>query len=133
MRSLVFAAVVCFISQPVLSADHMQMCKEAKELALITEQVPDHKLSSELETAAKLIPPMLFKPFGVLSASRGSPVCIAVVVSETGAVQDAAAYYPKRVALSSSERRLLLKQKYSPAMQGDKPVSSIVILTASSD
>ena len=74
----------------------------------------------------------MFNPFGILKAAKGSYVCIALVVDETGAVQDAAAYFPKRVSLSKSERNALLSQTFSPALVDDAPVKSIAIIKASS-
>jgi len=108
-------------------------CQDAAELSNITSQLPDYPLSSSLDTSAGAVGPMTFRPFGVLSAARGQPVCIALVVSETGVVQDAAAYFPKRVALSRPERKQLMSTRYKPAMQGGIPVKSIVLMKAWSD
>jgi len=108
-------------------------CQEAKGLSNITSQLPDYPLSSNVETSAAVVGPMTFKPFELLSAARGQPVCIAVVVSETGIVQDAAVYFPKRVALSKVERNQLLAIRYTPAMQSGVPTKSIVLMKAWSD
>ena len=40
---------------------------------------------------------------------------------------------PKRVALSRSDRRLLLTQKYTPAREAGTPVKSILLLRVSGD
>ena len=105
-------------------------CKEAKGFATVTSQLPDYKLSSELDSPARQLPPFTFKPFGILSAARGQPVCIALVVSASGVVEDAAAYSPTRVALSKSERKQLLSHKYVPAQQAGQPIKSIVLMKA---
>ena len=129
-------ALLLLIASAANSAEPKQLkepdtfCKTAKELATVTSQLPDYKLSSELETPAKQLPPFTFKPFGILSAARGQPVCIALVVNATGAVQDAAAYFPKRVALSKSERKQLLSHKFIPARQAGQPIQSIVLMKA---
>lgn len=108
-------------------------CKGAKELRTITSQLPDYPLSSDLDTSAGVVGPLKLKPFGLLSAAKGQPVCIAVVVSETGVVQDAAAYFPKRVALSKLEREQLLSTPYTPAKQAGVPTKSIVLIKVWSD
>jgi len=130
MRSLIFAAILCASGIPAFAANPDRFCEEAKELTSITKQLPDYQLSWELETPAAVVLPLRFKPFWVLSAARGQPVCIALVVSETGRVRDAAAYYPKRVALSKKERDSLLSQPYTPAKQGGVSVKSIVVMKA---
>jgi len=108
-------------------------CQEAKGLSDITSQLPDYPLSSSVDTSAAVVGPMTFRPFGLLSAARGQPVCIAVVLSETGIVQDAAAYFPKHVALSKVERKQLLSTRYTPAMQGGVATKSIVLMKAWSE
>ena len=108
-------------------------CQERKELSSITSQLPDYPLASSLETSAAVAGPMKFKPFGILQAARGQPVCIAIVVDESGVVQDAAAYYPKRVLLSKLEREQLLAIPYTPAKQAGVPTKSIVLMKASID
>jgi len=132
-------ALLLLVASAANSAEPKQLnkpdtyCKEAKGLATVTSQLPDYKLSSELDSPAKQLPPMTFKPFGILSAARGQPVCIAVVVSNSGVVQDVAAYSPTHVALSRSERKQLLSHKYVPAQQAGQPVQSIVLMKAWSD
>ena len=105
-------------------------CKDVSGLSDVTSQLPDYSLSSDLDTSAAVIGRMKFRPFGLLSAARGQPVCIAVVVSETGVVQDAAVYSPQSVALSREERKQLLSTRYTPAMQGGVPTKSIVLIKA---
>ena len=131
MRHLAIACILWTLASPALAGNPDRFCEEAKELSSITSQLPGYKLSSELATPAAVVPPLRFKPFGILSAARGLPVCIAVVVSETGGVLDAAAYYPKRVKLSKRERDSLLLHTYTPAKHGGVPVRSIVVMKAS--
>lgn len=110
-----------------------RFCQEARELRSITSQLPDYPLSSDLDVSAAVVGPLKLKPFALLSAAKGQPVCIAVVVSESGVVQDAAAYSPKRVALSKQERGQLLSTTYTPARQAGVPTKSIVLIKAWSD
>ena|SRR6478672_7800646 len=130
LSSLLIAASATHARDPKPISNPDRFCQDAKELAMITSQLPDYVLSEQVETSASVVPPLKFKPMGVLSAARGQPVCIAVVVSETGVVQDAAVYFPKRVALSREERRQLLSNTYLPAKQAGQAVKSIVIMKA---
>ena len=130
IAGLLMAASVAHARDPKPASNPDRFCEEAKELATITTQLPGYTLSSQLETPASIVLPLKFRPFGILSAARGQPVCIAVVVSEAGVVQDAAVYFPKRVALSRDERKQLLSNTYTPAKQAGQPIKSIVILKA---
>jgi hypothetical protein len=123
-------ALLLLVASVANSAEPKLDCKEAKGLAAVTSQLPDYQLSSDLDSPAKPIPPFTFKPFGILSAAHGQTVCIAVVVSASGTVEDVAAYSPTRVALSKSERKQLLSQKYVPAEDAGQPVKSIVLIKA---
>jgi len=116
--------------EPKRPANPDRFCENAKELASVTSQLPDYKLSSDLADGAELVTPLKFDPRGLLSAARGDSVCIAVVVSESGAVQDAATYYPKKLALSKKEREQLLALTYSPAKENGQPIKSIVVMKA---
>ena len=132
VRIVLGLALLC-MTLPSVAAGPSKYCEEAKGLATVTEQLPGYVLSSEARTPAKLTSPMNLKPFGLLKASRGLPVCIAVVVDASGAVLDAAAYSPKRTALSRQERKILLAQKYTPAQGENGAVKSIVLMKVSSD
>ena len=114
---------------PLMAADRVAYCKDARELASITEQLPGYVISSDADTPAQLIPPMKLRAHGLLGASHGFPVCIAVVVDESGKALDAAAYTPKRVALSKRERATLLAQHFTPALQDGIAVKSIFLIT----
>lgn len=128
---LLLVAVSGGAREPRKPANPDRFCESARELATITSQLPDYRISSDLAVGAKLNGKLNFSPNELLKLSRGNPVCIAVVVSEAGMVQDAAVYYPKKVALSQKERDRLLAQSYSPARENGAPVKSIVIMKAS--
>ena len=131
--SLLALSCISFAGEPKRYNKTDTFCEDAEELSTITSQLPDYALSSKLDTSAGIVGQNKFRPFGVLSAARGQPVCIAIVVSELGVVQDAAAYFPKRVALSRLERKQLMTTKYKPALQGGIPTKSIVLMKAWSD
>jgi len=114
--------------QPKPIANPDRFCEDAKELASITSQLPDYALSWNADTPVVVVPPLKFNPHRVLAAARGQPVCVAVVVSETGMALDAAAYFPKRVALSKSERKQVLANTFRPAKQAGTPIRSILVM-----
>ena len=136
MRHLTVIAILGLLcgsaigSEPKKLANPDRFCENAKELASITSQLPEYKLSSDLADGAELVTPLKFDPRGLLSAARGNSVCIAVFVSESGVVQDAAVYYPKKLALSKKEREQLLALAYSPAKENGQPIKSIVVMKA---
>lgn len=103
-------------------------CKDVTGLDDVLSRLPDYSLSSNFDTSATVVGPMKLRPFDLLSAARGQPVCIAIAVSETGVVLDAAVYSPKRVTLPWEERRQLLSTRYTPAMQDGVPTKSIVLM-----
>ena len=115
--------------KPIQNPD--RFCENAKELASITSQIPGYALSWEAETPVVVVPPLVFKNVRrLLSSAHGQPVCVAVVVSETGEALDAAAYFPKRVALTKDERKEVLANSFQPATQAGKPVRSIMVMKA---
>ena len=128
--ALVLATASISAQEPAKPKNPDRFCENAKELATITDQLPDYKLSSDLASGATLNGKLKFDPRELLRQARGQSVCIAVVVSETGAVQDAAVYYPKTLALSQKERNQLLAQSYAPAQENGEPVKSIVVMKA---
>ena len=115
------------------AAGSTKYCQEAKELTSVTEQLPGYILSSDAKVPAKLETPMSLRPQGLLKASRGAPVCIAVVVDASGAVLDATAYSPKRVKLSRQERNNLLAMKFSPTQGENGAVKSILVFEIRAD
>ena len=125
MRTLILASTLCALSAPAFNEDPNSYCQNATELASITEQVPEYKPSWSLETPASLASPLRFDPSRLLSKARGLPVCIALLISESGDVVDAGTYHPKRVALTSRERDYWLSLKFMPAKQGGVPVKSL--------
>ena len=82
------------------------------------------------ETPAFALPPFKFNARGVLFASRGRPVCVAIIVNETGTALDATVYLPKLLGLSRVERSQILTNKFEPAKQAGIPVNSIVVMKA---
>jgi hypothetical protein len=124
------------ISFPLIAAEPKpienpdRFCEDAKELASITAQLPDYALSWQADTPVVVLPPLKFDPRAVLSAARGQPVCIAVVIDESGAALDAAAYFPKRVALSKNERKQVLANQFQPATHAGVPIKSIMVMKA---
>jgi hypothetical protein len=112
--------------RPINNPD--RFCEEAKELKTITSQLPGYVLSWEAESPAVVVPPLKLDPRGLLKAARGESVCVAVVISETGEALDAAAYYPKRIALSKAERKQVLANTFEPAKQAGIPVKSIIVV-----
>jgi hypothetical protein len=127
------AIFLLLASTNALAAGKDETCYSEARIAPVTNQLPGYALSSKADTPATLASPFSFKPGALLAAARGLPVCIALVVDETGSVLDAAVFYPKRVALSKQEKANLLQQKYQPARVADSPVRSIVIMKASWD
>ena len=136
MHRLTTLLLSTLISFPLLAAEPKaienpdRFCEDAKELASITAQLPDYELSWKADTPVVVLPPLKFDVRGILSAARGQPVCVAVVISETGAALDAAAYFPKRVALSKNERNQVLANKFKPATQAGVPIKSIMVMKA---
>lgn len=106
MRRIVLIATLALLCGSAIGRERRKpanpdrFCESARELASITSQLREYKLSSDFADGAELIAPMKFDPRGLLSAARGHSVCIAVVVNESGVVQDAAACYPKKLVLS---------------------------------
>ena len=125
MRTLILASTFCALSAPAFAEDPNSYCQNATELASITEQIPEYKPSWSLETPASLASPLRFDPSRLLSKARGRPGGIALLLSASGDVVDAGTYYPKRVALTSSERDYWLSLKFTPAKQGGVPVKSL--------
>ena len=125
---LLLATSNALAQQPKETSRHQDFCEKAKELATITSQLPDYMLSTQADVPAKLLPSLAFRPTAVLKAAGGQPVCIAVVVSESGTVLDASVYFPKRVSLSKGERLAILAGKYTPATQSGTPIKSIVLM-----
>ena len=114
--------------KPIANPD--RFCEDTKELKSITSQLPDYVLSWEAESPVVVVPPLKFEVAGLLKAARGQPVCVAVVISETGAALDAAAYFPKRIALSKVERKQVLANTFEPAKQAGAPIKSIMVMKA---
>ena len=125
MRTLILASTLCALSAPAYAEDANSYCQNATELASITGQVPEYKPSWSLETPASLASPLHFDPSRLLSKARGLPVCVALLISESGDVVDAGVYYPKRVALTSRERDYWLSLKFTPAKEGGVPAKSL--------
>ena len=136
MYRLPIYLLVAAISSPLIAAEPKpienpdRFCEDAKELASITTQLPDYALSWQADTPVVVVPPLKFDVRGVLTAARGQPVCVAVVVNEAGAALDAAAYFPKRVALSKNERKQVLANKFQPATKAGAPIKSIMVMKA---
>src|SRR6478672_4053234 len=128
--AIMFAMSSVFAREPAEPKNPDRFCEDARELATITSQLPDYKLSSDLAVGAKLKGKLKFDPRELLSQARGNSVCIALVVSKAGEVQDAAVYYPKKLLLSQKERIQLLAHSYSPAMENGEAVDSIVVMKA---
>ena len=126
--SAICLTVVASEQKPIENPD--RFCEDAKELKAITSQLPDYPLSWEMESPVVVLPPLKFDPRAVLSAARGQPVCVAVVIDETGVALDAAAYFPRRVALTKNERKEVLANKFLPAKQAGVPVRSIMVMKA---
>jgi len=134
-RLLVLVALMLALSttsarEPAEPKNPDRFCENAKELATITSQLPGYNLSFNSATGAKLKGTLKFDPRELLRHSHGDPVCIAVIVSEAGDVQDAAVYYPKKLALSQKERKQLLALSYDPAQEDGAAVKSIVVMKA---
>ena len=112
------------------AGDDLRVCEEAREFASITSQIPDYLPPSKTDTPAGVLSGK-FSPTDLIRAAHSSYVCVAIGVDETGRVQDAAVFFPKRVALSKSERASLMSYSFSPAVVAGKPVKSITLLKAS--
>mgnify|MGYP001308258671 CR=1 FL=1 len=114
--------------KPIANPD--QFCEKARELKSITSQLPDYALSWEAESPVVVLPPLKFNPVRLLKAAHGQPVCIAVVVDETGIALDASVYFPKRFALTKIERSQVLANKFEPAKKSGLPIRSIMVMKA---
>ena len=126
---LAYAFSLCAAAtEPKPLANPDRFCEEARELKSITSQLPDYALSWEAESPVVVLRPLKFDPRRLLRDARGQPVCIAVVVDESGVALDAAAYFPKRLALSKSERSQVLAIKFEPAKQSGLPIRSIMVM-----
>ena len=117
-------------AEPTPIANPDRFCEDAKELKSITAQLPDYALSWEAESPVVVLPPLKFNAGQLLKAAHGQPVCVAVVISETGAALDAAVYFPRRLALSKAERRQVLANSFEPAKQAGLPIRSIMVMKA---
>jgi hypothetical protein len=124
------AAALAMSCAPVLAENPNAYCENASEVSSIANQVPDFRLSWTLTTPASLASSLRFDPTRLLANAHGLPACIALLVSASGDVLDAAAYYPKPASLSDKERSYLLTLKFSPARDGDAPVNSIFAMQA---
>jgi|SRR6478672_1384317 len=114
--------------KPIANPD--KFCEEARQLKSITSQLPDYALSWEAESPVVVLPPLKFSPVRLLKAANGQPVCIAVVVDEKGIALDASVYFPKRFALTKTERSQVLANKFEPAKQSGVPIRSIMVMKA---
>ena len=131
--TLVLAVALCspaFAENPQPLKNPDDFCERSKSLSSITKQLPDYVLSWKADTPVVVYPPLKFSAINLLLAARGQPVCIAVGVGEAGEALDAAAYFPKRLALSKTERQELLAIKFQPATQDGKPIKSIMVMKA---
>ena len=117
-------------SEPRPIANPDRFCEDAKELKSITAQLPGYVLSWEAESPVVVLPPLKVDVRELLRAARGQPVCIAVVISETGVALDAAVYFPKRLAFSRAERKQVLANAFEPAKQAGVPTKSITVMKA---
>src|SRR5687767_13717776 len=100
MHRLTTAAALCLCAFAALAGNPTQVCEEAKEFGAITKQLPGYTIPSVLHTQAHLISKDRLNGYALLKAARDSHVCIASVLDDAGAVQHAAAFYLKRIALS---------------------------------
>ena len=133
MRSLILAACVLLTSGDIYAEQsRIGKCESRPEFESIRQQAPDFIPAYAADVAATTKGALRFKTmFRVLNSAKGFPVCIAVLVDDNGRALDAAAYYPKRVGLLPKERSELLSNEFTPSISNEKPVKSILVITAS--
>ena len=122
------AFAISIFSFSALAAE-TDVCFEEQKLLPISTQVPAFLPPSAVDSKAAVKGKYALSPFRLAYAAKGLSVCIAVLVDETGAVRDAAAYYPPHVALTKKERNAMLSDSYSAAIKDGAPVKSISVVT----